>query len=126
VRGLPADGVYRVWIPPDDEGRYVLADGMRSDAGTVRLEAVPGGTIRGRVEAPPDTRMLHPSVQASRADGIGVNASVASDGTFELKGLPQGAWTIRAYAYDGQAMLDAEAEATVGGTVTLRLVRRER
>jgi hypothetical protein len=119
-RGLQAGERYAVSIAPEGDDLYAWQPDVRPGEVTVRLER--GGTIRGRLTFPSEMRA---NVSAGNEVGLSVSGTVDADGHYEIKGLPDGRWTVRAHAFSesggaGKA-LQAEGETNVGGTLDLTL-----
>lgn len=129
-RGLDRSATYALWIAPDPEGRYVLEQGIRPDAGTITVSPQKGGVVRGRLSLPDDVELLDLRVFLSGRSMVNVTGRVEKDGSFEIVGVPPGRWRIHASGrthdvppayYVGQ--LD---EVEAGSTLELPLKRVER
>ena len=122
-RGLQPGERYAVSILPDGDDLYAWQPDVRPGEVTVRLER--GGTIRGRLTYPSELRA---SVSASGEIGFSVAGSIDAEGRYEIKGLQDGRWRVRAHAVpasgDTAKPLQAEGEANVGGTLDLTLQAR--
>jgi hypothetical protein len=118
-KGLRTDETYTVWIQPL-AGNDLFGWATNLHAGTteavVRLER--GGTIRGRIALP--TGAMDMGVYAS-ADQIWAQATVESDGRYELRGLPDLTWKVQAWCNVQGKHWHAQVDATPGNTVDLVL-----
>ncbi len=96
-------------------GQYALLEGIRPSAGPFTLRPQEGRAIRGRIEGF-EGDPLHFHVWAARG-GVYVGGSVAKDGTFEIKGVPTGAWRVvlqyNTKEIDGADDVDVGSEAVV-------------
>jgi hypothetical protein len=124
VMGLRADTRYTVWLEPQGTEWYGLATDVRPGEREVSITLVRGGSISGRVRAPPSAQ--HVSVHAQGGASLSVTAQVDAEGRYELKGLPPGTWTVYAYGRADGKSLQAKGEAVVGGTLDLTLEERGR
>lgn len=119
-RGLAPGGTYSLWVPPTKDGRSLLRTDVRASSSPLHVALLPGKSIRGRLTLPEGARPA--GVTASLHDGhLTVSGTVEADGTYEIAGLPEGTWTVRARARKGDAALSAEAEVPAGGTADLVL-----
>jgi protocatechuate 3,4-dioxygenase beta subunit len=89
---------------------------LRTDAGVVTLRLQPPRIVRGRI-VDPDGRVIEPDgfrvwVNARQGSNWLRGTSVASDGTFELKGLPPGTVTLQVWA--GNRYKPATVDVTAG------------
>lgn len=120
--GLKADERYAVWIQPQGEEYGWAADLKAGAEATLRMQR--GASIRGRLSVPAGLQNL----QVSANDGRGLWASglVEADGRYEIKGLPDGRWTVSSHAQsaDGGVPWHAQGEAPAGGTLDLTLQAR--
>ena len=117
-RGLRREDRYTLWVGPVGDSS-VLKRGVIAGQ-EIRVRLVPGGSITVRLEGVPSgaTSM---GVQAE-ADGVRVAAERQDDGTYRIRGLPEGRWTVRAFGGGGKApRVTAQAEAATGAEVTLTL-----
>jgi hypothetical protein len=75
----------------------------------VRVSLAPAGSLRGRLVLPEGAR--NPSVVAHvlRSYPYGLPGAVRADGTFEIRGVPPGRWTVAASAASDDAPLDGTA-----------------
>ncbi len=69
---------------------------VQTDAGAAGVEIVlcRGGTLRGRVLAPPDVDPTGMIVGISRGDGFPKTQRIAPDGTYEFTDLTPGPWQV--------------------------------
>jgi hypothetical protein len=122
--GLKPDVRYTLWIAPQESDWYALATDLGAGPTPVIVRLERGGTIRGRLTLPDGATNVGVSVASEQ--GLTANGRVAPDGTYEVRGLPPGTWTVRGYARDGQRRFDASGTASTGGSLDLRLEERTR
>ena len=99
LKSLRRDATYRIWISPDADGNYVDESEVRGDAGRVTFTSKRGRTVSGAVTVPADLDVSKVDVQAypSRGSfGQVVRGKVGKDGHYELRGVPEGDWSIQA------------------------------
>ena len=115
--GIAAARRYRIWIGPTDDGLAAYRENVRGDAGEVVLPLVPGLSIKGRIALPEQVARTWVSA------GIGdheVFGTVAPDGSFEIKGLPDTEFVIKVtVAPVGDRYLRARTRARPGDDVSL-------
>ena len=118
--GLAPGRTYSLCIlpSPDAPDWSLWQAGVRPAKDEVRVRLVQGRTIRGRVVIPEGCHDV--SVLALRG-AASLEAAVAADGTFELKGVPEGRWTLRATATGPTGPVEGVAEASAGDTVEIVL-----
>jgi hypothetical protein len=58
--------------------------------------------------------------------GRNVQGVVAADGSYEIKGVPPGTWTVSAWCQKDQEQWHAQAVGSAGATLDLVLERRSR
>jgi hypothetical protein len=128
-RGLTVGQRYGVWVPPAGDDLYAWQPDVRPGEVTVRLER--GGTIRGKLTFPAEMRA---SVSAQSTLGIHAQGSVDAEGRYEIRGLPDGRWTVSAQAAfqapsspgaprppSANSFVHAQGETNTGGTLDLTL-----
>ena len=134
-RGLKPSATYSLWVHGGGEGWYVYERGLVPGRDEMVVTARQGSCIRGRLVLPDAEEIEWGTVWAEWAErphdpfvALGI---VDEDGRFELSGLPQGSWLVRASA---GARLDTATEAWFAGKdmftagsedVTLQVLRRE-
>ncbi len=119
-RGVKAGTSYVLWIPPSTEGLSLLLRDVRAGSAVLPVRLVPGKSITGRLTVPAGAEVR--GIAASMLDGgVRARGSANPDGTFEIRGLPEGAWAVAAWATLDEAWLRAEAVVVAGGKVDLEL-----
>jgi len=98
VSGVKPGVTYRVWGGPTKTGRYIDSLLTPEDE-MISVQWRRGGDVRGRVVLPEghgnaDVEILEP--------GIAIRTHVRPDGSFLLRGVPPGHWTIQAFCYVGE------------------------
>jgi hypothetical protein len=111
------------WIPAQGPqgDRCVYAPGLRP-GGEVTVRAVPSRSITGRLKVPAGAQNLQ--VSASTDDGPGTGGTVKPDGSFEIRGIPEGTtWTVHGHAQsaDGASWFMGQATAAAGASVEIEL-----
>ncbi|MFV1960048.1 MAG: carboxypeptidase-like regulatory domain-containing protein, partial [Planctomycetota bacterium] len=123
--GCAANTTYDVFgvLRPD---RYVLGPGLSPGNVEIVLEPKRGGAITGRL-LPPDGTPGLPAWATCWADVLGtaVPGVVERDGTFVIRALHPGRWTIHAYAFDDAIDLAGTARAAPGESVDVSLAPDE-
>jgi hypothetical protein len=127
-RGLSSDESYTLWIHDPRDGWYVLKTGLRA-GGVIHVRPTAGKTISGVVIGPPTGRNGTPYVAASRpgfftaySAAVGPGVVDFGPGRFEIRGLPDGEYTVSAHARDALgAWWRAETKAAAGGSTRLEL-----
>ena len=121
--GIEADGSFRiahargprgaiVARPKDpSDGRVAVLEDVDLADGPFELVPQEGGTIRGRLVGWSSERAHAGYVHViARRDGLAMRASpLQRDGSFLIKGLPPGSWTLRATSPYGETELDGVA-----------------
>ena len=122
-RGLRSDATYALWISPGSDGKSLLQTGIRAPA-DLRVRLVAGKSITGRVTLPPGSQSG--SVQASDPRGITVGVALKSDGTYEIRGLPEGRFSVTSGTQgpDGKYWQATAENVPAGGTADLELKPR--
>lgn len=121
-RGLKADEAYAIWAHAPESGTFAWTADARGGGAPLRLDLVPGKTIEVAVRGPAGA---HVSVQATR-DGADADAERVSPGRWQVRGIPDGTWTVSANARVGDASWNASAKVEAGGSVDLELAPSER
>lgn len=80
---------YTLWMPMPGRDEYLLATGVRGDAGHVSLALTKGATLSGRIVSKHEIVR----VMAVRR-GLRVVTRVDAANRFALRGLPPGAWRL--------------------------------
>ena len=112
--GLDARRTYGVWVPPrPGDDRYGYVTDLRP-GGEVTVRLVRGGTIRGRLSWPQGAREVN--LSCHNAQGLRLGAKVEADGTYELRGLPEGAWEVHARGELDNQQLSARASGVAAGS----------
>jgi 5-hydroxyisourate hydrolase-like protein (transthyretin family) len=105
--------------------RTAYATGLKPGA-DVQVSAAEGRSITGMLKMPAGSGNVR--VGASTPEGFGVGAQVNPDGTFEIRGLPEGiTWTVAGTARspDGSTWLTGQATVSAGATVEIELKPQE-
>ncbi|MBL9086578.1 MAG: carboxypeptidase regulatory-like domain-containing protein [Planctomycetia bacterium] len=113
VRPSATYRVYQTWEVDGGKHLVVAATGLRGDAGTVKLTAVEGKRIVGRVLLP--TGVDWWNVQAVR-DGTTREAATGDEGAFVLDGLAEGTWTLEVHAQAAGGTWRATVPIEAGAT----------
>jgi hypothetical protein len=116
VRPTATYRVYQTWELPDGKTVVVEAKGVRGDAGAVKVTAVEGRRIAGRVLLPQGVEWWN--VRAQR-DAATRDAETGDEGEFTIDGLVEGTWTLEVYAQTpaGQWRTTVPVEAGASGVV---------
>ena len=120
VRGVRPGTAYTLWIPPVGDGLSLLVEHLKPTIEPIAVRLVPGKTIRGRLRLPPGARDA--AVWAERLMlTSAARGEVDEDGRFEIRGLPDGDWEVKAQARRGGKTWAGSARARAGGTVDVEL-----
>jgi len=123
LRGCRAGARYDVAVLGLPGGRYVLGRDLAPGGEEIVLEPKQGGTITGRITLPPGVSAENLRVQASVL-GFSLGGEVAPDGSYEIQGVPPGAWEVVAYARAGDTWLTGRAPAEAGRSVDVTIAPR--
>jgi hypothetical protein len=123
--GMSPSERYRIWIQPKESLWYGLAADVVAGEGDATIRAQRGGAIRGRITAPVGAVTVN--VQLGNDDGLMIHAHpVDIEGRYEVRGVPEGRWTVRAYGRVDGKPWQAEGTVATGGTLDLTLEERVR
>jgi len=115
VRWLSAAATYTLWIPPDADGRYVLARNLRPGGPEVAVRLAVGRTVTGRIT---DAARFERLDVHANGPGWTLNGTI-KDGTFTLVGVPEATGTITAQGnvggdgWIGTAPIKPDASPTI-------------
>jgi hypothetical protein len=124
--GLRTGERYAVAIAPEGDDLFAFQGDVQPGEVTVRLER--GRTIRGRLTLPDGGTRAY--VGATNDVGLRVTGTVQEDGAYEIRGVPDGRWTVsatcRVEGTPGQPSRNyrAEGQTDAGGTLDLTLQAR--
>jgi protocatechuate 3,4-dioxygenase beta subunit len=104
-------------------GDAVVETGIPGDAGAVDVEVAPGKTVRGRFEVPEGATGISVKATSGR---MWVRGEVDPDGSFEIRGLFAGAWTVTATALTGESRWEGTCEVQAGAEAEIELVATPR
>ncbi|MFO0932128.1 MAG: carboxypeptidase-like regulatory domain-containing protein [Planctomycetota bacterium] len=126
VAGLRPTATYRLyqaWDLPDGKTVVLEAKGVRGDAGTLKLTAVEGRRIEGRVLLPQgaDWWTVHAVRDETRRE-----AATGEEGAFTIDGLAEGSWTLEVFANVGTTSWHATVAVEAGATGIVLEPREER
>jgi hypothetical protein len=126
---IGADGVVRfrrvrakdahafwAWLP---RGLYALDRDAGAGEGERVVRLLPGRTIRGRLRAPAGATGLGASAESEFVRGF---AAADASGDYEIRGLPDGTYTVTASGILGRQSLLATRRVESGGTADFELV----
>jgi hypothetical protein len=115
-RGLDPDRVYSLWIPPTGlaPDRSLWLGGLSMSAKVQEVRLAVGTTSRGRFERPKGVEEAWITASRGAAEH---STEVASDGSFELRGLPPGVWTFAASWVAEGGLREVEVVAEAGAAV---------
>ncbi len=110
---------YTLWMPPGPDGRHVYERGLEPGRPERVVRLTEGKTISGRVRLP--SRRVGASV-GIHDRGISIAGTVDDDGRFEIRGVPDGTWTVTAgVSLPAGEYRRVTATVEAGGTVDLDL-----
>jgi len=119
-RHLEPTKTYTLWIRPCERALDLSAwvTGVRGAERELCVRMQAGRTVRGRLLGLPDG-LDSVDLEAMRGS-LRLDAAVQEDGRFEIRGLPEGDWTLRAHAWVGNdAVYTGEAQVAAGSTVEI-------
>ena len=115
-----------------ESGRgFIVPDPVKLPVGenSVRIVAVVGKTIRGKVVGSDGKAVVAVSIAAIDGDGKQVASAWVSapDGSFEMRGVPPGTYTLRTRRWDseGRNSKTSDTEGIVAGSEGVTLVAEE-
>ncbi len=114
--GVPAT----FWVGPVADGRFAWRRGIAPDVRALDLELRSGRTVTGRIEM---RCAMRPEVTLE-GPGLSLEGTVRADGTFEIRGVPPGEWTVRASSEkceNGHQHSSGEARSAGDGPVVIRM-----
>ena len=118
---VPTESPGTLWLSVEATGEYALLENVRPGSGTHRLVPKPGLEITGRVEG---ATRIRPGAHLGASDSRGIQArgEVQVDGTFRIRGLPPGTYTVEAWleAEQGTARFAATNISSGSTDVVLR------
>lgn len=118
--GLSLENTYALCVGPTDDARVAYLPKVRPMDGDVHVRLLPGKRITGRILAPADATDVEVRVLDGPVDWDGV---VHADGRFEITGVPEGRWSVRAGATSGGRRLYGFARVAAGGSADIDLRR---
>lgn len=116
--GLDPAGTYSVFVKPESSDLYAWRTGLRPGLEPLRVALVAGATITVRVKAPAGAADVY---VGAAVHGASIGGDPAGEGRWIVRGVPEGTWTVHAWAEIGDAGYQASAEAASGSTVDLEL-----
>ena len=118
--GTPKTGYPRLFYPgsPDLSGAapIQLAAGQQAQA-DFSMPAVPVYKVSGTVANYAESRGVALQVFSQSGDPISLATGMRMDGTFEIKAIPAGVYTLKASTYVGNATLRGETRVTVAANL---------
>ncbi len=117
------EGEIVVFLSASDDG-YLSTNLLTVAPGdeSILLIAVMGETIAGTVRDADGAPARHVMISVFDGDGTGVGGAWGDEGKFEIVGLPEGRYTVRAFGSKSQSSAEATGVAT--GTLDLQLTVR--
>ena len=100
--------------------RYGRTGPVKTSAKNVVVRLQRGKSIAGVVEGAVIDERVRGAVWAESADGWMASGVIQKDGTFEIKGLPEGTYTVKARSYD-EGNKQATEEGVAAGAAGIRL-----
>ncbi len=128
-QGLKSDERYTLRISGLPDDKYVFLKDLEAGGGERVVTPKKGKTIRGRLELP--TGLEADTFAVVIQGEFNIWGAVMPDGTFELKGVPDGTWTIRAQSsgnrlVEGGGTYQGQARARAGDEdVVIEVKRKE-
>jgi hypothetical protein len=120
VTGLLPGHTYAAWMTPV-AGEYVYVE-FSADVGNLKLERARGRTLRGQVlNRPPDSSRVRIDARDSRSRWVRTRSPDPAGG-FQIDGLPESSWTVRAWCRSADDVIwIAKEEVATGERLELRL-----
>jgi protocatechuate 3,4-dioxygenase beta subunit len=119
LRGFASTDRCVVWMRPDRDGRSFFARDVRPGTEVVVTPA-PGLSITGRITVPPGATDVQVSAQLETL-WITAQGTRAADGSFEIRGLPEGTtWRlVGACRVEGKWVMTQGPTVAAGGSANL-------
>lgn len=119
-RGLEAGTQYALWIPPLQGGLSLWKEALQASSDPLHVSLQQGRSITGRLQLPADAEAVEVEAWLGQRNVV-AEGIVNRDGSYEIRGLPEGTWTVVARARRGPERLEARADVAAGGTADLVL-----
>lgn len=101
-RRLPPGSRFTLWIPPVGDGYSLLRAGIHSGKPDLVVDLEKGREITGRIEGELALDRVEVEAEYLEHPGIGVAGEVRPDGTFTIRGLPEGRWKVKVTGWIGE------------------------
>lgn len=119
LSGVPADGTYTLWVPPNEEGKLFFARGLKPETRETVIHRSRGQPLTCEFRCPDDAAT--PSVYVFQ-HGIHFGfAEVHASGRHVFPFMPDGVWTVTAAGGRLDKSYKGTAEVAAGGTGVIRM-----
>jgi hypothetical protein len=121
IEGLRPGVAYNLYVREFETGRCALLRGLPAEEPWPEIELAPGRDVTGRIRYPEGCDYQNVAILVDRA--VMIDGSVAADGSFRIKCVPDGTWTVVAYTNLDGRYLAATKDVRAGESVTLDLTK---
>jgi len=120
--GLKSGKSYILQFGPFFDGMLLFERGVTAEVAKLDAALKQGGMIRGKIALPDGARGERVEVMAV-GPAFGARGRVNYDGSFEIPGIPDGEWIVKARLQVNGVILSATTRAGPGDSVDLELKR---
>ena len=118
IKGANPDSIYSLWLGARKGKSVVYETRLRIDGREIVVRPQPAFNISGRLIAPPDSKIT--SISVTHA-GVFLKGKWVGAESYEVRGLPEGTWTVSARGRYPGGRLYGYVQARAGDTADLEL-----